>query len=223
MSDSIVSSTVCIPLLIDTFVFIVLHSCSSRCYKSHQQTHSAASAKQHSPRAERQSPTKLQPASLNTGLKSRNHTSTVTPQLQPLGPINLYNDIRSITSRYPSLRNQLKEIYNATLEASNEEQYSGRVRARSGHSKGRRTANRRAGTPRGCWTPAEGLSQALHRYRKAIEREDEIGDAMRAFSGLVVRSNTQTTGDAKSKNQGTSGSVTELSDSNPVFAFLNAI
>lgn len=184
----------CIPLLIDIFVFIVLHSCSSLCYKSHQQTHSAASAKQHSPRAERQSPTKLQPASLNTGVKSRSDTSTVMPHLQLLGPINLYNDVRSITSRYPNLRNQLIEIYNATLEAGNEEQYSGRVRARSGHNNGRRTANYRTGTPRRCWTPAEGLSQALHRYRKSKEREDERGDATRAFSGLVFRSNTQTIG-----------------------------
>ena len=145
-----------------------------------------------------------------------------TPQ-RSSGPIDLSEGLCRIISRHPTLRHQLKEIYNATLEPGDDEQYSNRVHTRPGHSKGGSKGSRRMRPPRGCWTPAKGLSQALYRFREIKERKDTTGEAMRAFSGLVVRPNTQYTPDFTSNNQRASGAITEPSDSDAVSAFLNAI
>ena len=102
------------------------------------------------------------------------------------------SDLRGLFSLYPKLREQLGEVYTATIEPSSEYQeneHGSNGRLEHGISRpGRRSRGRgRIGDNSAPWTPQRGRKLALSRLRKLRDCEGNDGNGTREFSRLVVQ------------------------------------
>lgn len=163
-------------------------SCSLACTQSHKiycapkatpsnqesQTTSAAAP----------APTPLQngdttPETAGNSTSKKNETSAAVIAASP--------EIQALLSRYPSLRSQLHEIYQATQEEEWQEWYTPPTRGRP-YGRGGRGPSRRS---RGSWTAEKGFNRGLGKVRKLrqdCEGGTETGvkaDAFMEFLAVV--------------------------------------
>lgn len=94
-------------------------------------------------------------------------------------------ELQALLSRYPQLRNQLHEIYQATQEEEWQEWYTPPTRGRP-YGRGGRGPSRRS---RGSWTAEKGFNRGLGKVRKLrqdCEGGSEIGVKAEAFMEFLA-------------------------------------
>ncbi|KAJ5444334.1 uncharacterized protein N7458_008206 [Penicillium daleae] len=115
----------------------------------------------------------------NTASK-KNQTSAAAIAASP--------ELQTLLSRYPQLRNQLHEIYQATEEEEWQEWYTPPTRGRP-YGRGGRGPSRRS---RGSWTAEKGFNRGLGKVRKLrqdCEGGTEIGVQAEAFTEFLAMVN----------------------------------
>ncbi|KAJ6080310.1 hypothetical protein N7467_010063 [Penicillium canescens] len=93
--------------------------------------------------------------------------------------------IKELLEKYPQLRSQLQEIYQATLEEEWVEWHTTPIRGR-GRGRGRGGPTRRS---RGSWTTEKGFNRGLGKVRKLrqdCEEGTETGQAAEAFMRFMA-------------------------------------
>ena len=164
-------------------------SCSIECYKSHQNTHSDLSCLIKSPNGLLSNPK----AAVTLPSPSNHHTDSGCSSLGTRSPSSLDSatHIPHLYARYPQLRDQLKEIYEATTEPLKTEG--------NNQSFGSESSNRRRGRGRvrglayNGKTPATrsqyyGVKSGIHRLRTLRDFEGESGHGLRVFSTIIAGS-----------------------------------
>ena len=164
-------------------------SCSIECYKSHQNTHSDLSWLIKSPHGLSPNPI----AAVTLPSTSNHHTDSGCSSLGTRSPSSLDSatDIQNLYARYPQLRDQLKEIYEATterlknqvndqsfgIESSNRRRGRGRVRGLACDGK-----------PPATRFQCYGVKSGIHRLRTLRDIEGEAGHGLRVFSRIITGS-----------------------------------
>lgn len=150
----------------------VLTSCSLACSQSHK-IYCAPKAKPSNEESQTTSETTPAAAPLQNGdatAETAGNTTNKTSETSPAG-IATSSELQALLSRYPQLRSQLHEIYQATQEDEWQEWYTlpakGRPCGRGGKGPSRRS--------RGSWTAEKGFNRGLGKVRKL--RQDCEGGA----------------------------------------------
>ncbi|KAJ5894944.1 hypothetical protein N7495_006635 [Penicillium taxi] len=97
----------------------------------------------------------------------------------PAGGIDKYTELKELLDRFPQLRSQLREIYEATQEEKWVEWYRPPMRGRPsarGRSQGKKS--------RGPWTAEKGFKRGLgkvRKFRQDCDDEEETGTPAEAF------------------------------------------
>ena len=164
-------------------------SCSIECYKSHQNTHFDLPCLIKSPNGLIPNPN----AAVMLPSTSNHHTDSGCSSLGTRSPSSLDSatDIQNLYTRYPQLRDQLKEIYEATTESLKNEV--------NNQSFGSESSNRRRGRGRvrrlayNGKTPSTrsqyyGVKSGIHRLRTLRDFEGEPGHGLRVFSKIIAGS-----------------------------------
>lgn len=157
-------------------------SCSLACTQSHK-IYCAPKATppnedQKATSAAATAPTPLQngdnpPETVGNATSKKSETSTAAIVASP--------ELQALLSRYPQLRSQLHEIYQATQEEEWQEWYTPPTRGRPYGRGGRGGPSRRS---RGSWTAEKGFNRGLGKVRKLrqdCEAGSEIGVKAEAF------------------------------------------
>ena len=164
-------------------------SCSIGCYESHQTTHSTVSPLT---TISNDLPPESSAAIVFTGtLKS--HTDSHRPSSGTRSPSSLESsaDLELLYTRYPQLRDQLKEIYEAAtkplkdqlknhlLDSEHSDRRWGRGRTGELARDGRATAK---------WSRHNGIKSGIHKLRilRNLKDVDGDGDGLREFSKLIT-------------------------------------
>jgi len=99
-------------------------------------------------------------------------------------------DFQRLFSRYPHLRDQLREIYDATTQSPDENpdshQYPNGKRSYRARGRGK---NRGRGHDRGSgapWSQQKGFRAGLHQMKRLRNATGVDGDGLREFSKLVT-------------------------------------
>ena len=164
-------------------------SCSIECYKSHQNTHSDLPSLIRSPNGLPPEPI----AAVMLPSTSNSHTDSGCSSLRTCSPSSLdsVTDIQNLYARYPQLRDQLKEIYEATTEplknqvndksfgseSSNRRRGRGRVRGLACD-----------GRPPAMRSQYYGIKSGIHKLRTLRDFEGEAGHGLREFSKIIAGS-----------------------------------
>lgn len=165
-------------------------SCSIECYKSHRSTHADVP----SPAAIQSTPNGLPPkpptAVEFTGA-SNSHVNGNGPSFGTYSPSVLESsaDLQILYTRYPQLRDQLKEIYKAAIKPPDDElddQTLSNERRDRGHGRGRNRAPVRDGRTAATWSRHKGIKSGIHRLRMLRNVKGEDGDGLREFSKIVT-------------------------------------
>ena len=114
-------------------------------------------------------------------------------------------ELGQLFASHPQLKSQLKSIYAATHEPSQEDQESETTR-RNRASRGRGRARGR-GRGRGNthdnhvpWTRERGLKDAMRQLKKARRVEGPQGEGLREFSALVTKIHEETAPSAQDRS-----------------------
>ncbi|KAF3394012.1 hypothetical protein F1880_005043 [Penicillium rolfsii] len=161
-------------------------SCSLACSQSHKiycapkATPSNEDSKATSTAATASSPPQngdAAPVAAGNTTSKTNETSTAAIASSP--------ELQALLSRYPQLRSQLHEIYQATQEEEWQEWYTPLMRGRP-YGRGGRGPSRRS---RGSWTTEKGFNRGLGKVRKLrsdCEGGSEIGVKAEAFMEFLT-------------------------------------
>lgn len=158
-----------------------LRYCSLDCYKEHKLAHTHQEKHIHSPLDGASSPV-LAPTT-KTPEKDGNEQvqDSYTSLLRS-------TELEQLFVRYPQLKSQLKSIYTATLEPSQEDQENeSRRRNRAGRGRGRGRGRRNTYDSPAPWTRERGLKDAMRQLRNVRRAEGQQGEGLREFSALVTK------------------------------------
>lgn len=151
-----------------------LASCSLACTQSHK-IYCAPKAKPSNEESQTTSETTPAAAAAplqngDTTAEAARNTTSKTSETS-LAAIATSSELQELLSRYPQLRSQLHEIYQATQEEEWQEWYTPPMRGRP-YGRGGRGPSRRS---RGSWTAEKGFNRGLGKVRKL--RQDCEGGA----------------------------------------------
>ncbi len=165
-------------------------SCSTECYKIHQATHTDASSLAATQLISYCLPPKPPTTAVLTSASNSHVCGGGFPfRTYSLSSLESSSDLQILHTRYPQLRCQLKEIYEAATEPLdnqlNDPSFSSRRCDRKrgqGRSRGRGRDVRTAAT----WSRNKGIKSGIHRLRMLRHLKGEDGDGLRAFSKVVT-------------------------------------
>lgn len=164
-------------------LILFLFSCSLACSQSHK-IYCAPKATPSNEDSKATSTAVTAPTSPQNGATAAgnptskvNEPSTATIALSP--------ELQALLSRYPQLRDQLLDIYQATQEEEWQEWYTPPTRGRP-YGRGSRGSSRRS---RGSWTAEKGFNRGLGKVRKLrqdCEGGSEVGVKAEAFMEFLA-------------------------------------
>ncbi|KAJ5678730.1 hypothetical protein N7462_006974 [Penicillium macrosclerotiorum] len=106
-------------------------------------------------------------------------------QEPPIAAVATSSELQALFTRYPQLRGQLQEMYQATQEEEWQEWYTPPTRGRP-HGRGGKGPSRRS---RGPWTTEKGFNRGLGKVRKLrqdCEEGSETGVGAEAFMAFLA-------------------------------------
>lgn len=164
-------------------------SCSTECYKAHQSTHVEGAHPPPTQPVPNSLPPKPPPVPFADPPMS--YGSIRDPPLTERSVLSLQSSpmLQRLYAQHPRLRNQLREIYEATSQSTDENpsshHFSGN-RSYRGRGRGKirgRGHDREKGAP---WSQQRGFKAGLHQMRKLKNFKGINGDGLREFSKLVT-------------------------------------
>lgn len=158
-------------------------SCSLACTQSHK-IYCAPKAEPSNEESQTTSETTPAAAALQNGDTTAETAGNTTSETSPAA-IATSSELQALLSRYPQLRSQLHEIYQATQEEEWQEWYTPPARGRPYGREGRGPSRR----SRGSWTAEKGFNRGLGKVRKLrqdCEGGAEAGVRMEAFMGFLA-------------------------------------
>lgn len=167
------------------------HSCSIDCYKRHQTVHADNTEITIIRSAPTILPPKPPPVTSGVGaLTAHRKSGDTLTKLCVYETLEHSPQLRHLYIQYPRLRNQLKEIYEATTEPSDEHHTDykptrGRNNRYYGRGRGREHACRRGLVA--SWSHDKGFKAGLHQMRKSRHSTAAGGNGLRDFCNLVAR------------------------------------
>ena len=164
-------------------------SCSIECYKSHRNIHSHSPCLIKSPNDLPAKPI----AAVMLPSTSNPHTDSGSSSLgiPSTSSLDSATDIQNLYARYPQLRDQLKEIYEATTEPLrnqvNDQSFSSESSNRR-RGRGRVRGLACDGRPPTTRSQHYGIKSGIHRLRTLRDFEGEAGHGLRVFSKIIAGS-----------------------------------
>ena len=104
-------------------------------------------------------------------------------------PFESSADLQILYTRYPLLRDQLKDIYEAATEPLKDQQNDQLFSRESSHrGRGQGRIRARDGRATATWSRHNGIQSGIQRLRMLRHSKGEDGDGLREFSKLVTGS-----------------------------------
>lgn len=171
------------------------HSCSINCYRVHNTIHKDPGSSATIRISPNGLPPKPPPAAFTN--PSSSHIKSGDPSLASTSHVSLVpsTELSRLYLQYPKLRNQLREIYEATTEPLDDhldDSPRSAERRDRGRGKGRGSRHERGrGRGRGPiqsapWSQQRGFKAGLHLLRKLRHLKGNDGEGLKVFSKLVA-------------------------------------
>ena len=164
-------------------------SCSVICYKSHQTVHPNIPISATVESIPIGLPPKPLAAMLTGTSKPHADSGGLSFGIRSSFSLESSADLRNLYTRYPLLQNQLKEIYEAATNPSNDQlnnQLFSGERSDQGRGRGEFGVLPRDGVATVAWSRHHGVQTGIHRLRMLRRSKGEDGDGLREFSKLVT-------------------------------------
>lgn len=159
--------------------------CRSSCSLACTQSHKIYCALKAPSNEESSNPPDARPLPQNGEINTENAEPTESKRPTNVAAVATSAEIKELLEKYPQLRSQLQEIYQATLEEEWVEWHTTPIRGR-GRGRGRGGPTRRS---RGSWTTEKGFNRGLGKVRKLrqdCEEGTETGHAAEAFMRFMA-------------------------------------
>ena len=187
----VVSTTVVRPeVILPQLSKLKIRSCSVECYRSHQSVHAGAPSLVVTQVILNGLPPKPPAAVISTGTSdSQTNVRGSSFEQCSLSILETSDDLYTLYGRYPRLRCQLTEIYDAAIEPLDDQlndqlfsnEHGDRRRGRGGDR-----GQGREGRTAAKWSRQKGIKSGMHRLRKLRHIKGEDGDGLKEFSKLVA-------------------------------------
>lgn len=165
-------------------------SCSIECYKSHQANHIDEPCLAVGQSVPYGLPPRPPPGVASTHASNyRLNGSRPSVEIYSPSSPESFTCLQTLYTRYPPLRDQLKEIYEATTEPLDDQPNDlvfGIERSDRGRGRGRKSGPGRCGRTAATWSRHKGIKSGIHRLRMLRHLNGEDGDGLREFCKLVT-------------------------------------